>query len=338
MKTHVVEANGIRIHVTEKGEGPLILLLHGFPELGYSWRHQLTASSNAGYRVVAPDQRGYGKTDQPQAVDQYTLCHLVSDVVGLVHALGESRAVVIGHDWGSAVAWTAALLRPDIFHAVGLLSVPYLADLWNAPPPTLGMKQLLANGQMLYQLYFQEPGVADRDFAENPRDSMLRMFVAASGGIPPEQRWRFLYPATERFMDTLPKVTKVPDWLQEDELQFFTEEFARTGFTGGLNWYRNMDRNRDLLAFLAGAKITQPSVFIAGEEDLVIQMYRRDFDRVYETMPALTSATLISGAGHWVQQENPDKVNAQLVQFLSQAFAGTSETVVGATLITATTT
>lgn len=325
MKTHVVQANGIRMHVTEKGEGPLVLLLHGFPELGYSWRHQLTALANAGYRVAAPDQRGYGKTDQPEAVNQYTLCHLVSDVVGLVRALGESRAVVVGHDWGSAVAWTAALLRPDIFHAVGLLSVPYVAGMWTAPPPTVGMKQLLANGQMLYQLYFQEPGAAEHDFAENPRDSMLRIFVAASGGIPPEQRWRYLYPAGENFMDTLPKVSRRPDWLQEHELEFFTEEFTRTGFTGGLNWYRNMDRDRELLAFLAGSRIMQPSVFIAGEEDLVIQMNRRDFDRLHETMPGLTSATLISGAGHWVQQEKPEEVNTLLLQFLSKVFAGASE-------------
>ena len=319
-KTTTVETNGIRMHLLEAGEGPLVVLLHGFPELGFSWRHQLAALAEAGYRVVAPDQRGYGQTDRPDAVEAYTLCHLVGDVVGLVHALGEKRAALIGHDWGSAVAWTCALLRPDIFEAVGLLSVPYLAGLWSGPPPTALMKQLLAGGQMLYQLYFQEPGKADQDLARDARDSMLRLFVGAAGGIPPQQRWRFLYPSSEAFLDTLAKVDRLPPWLSDEELQFFAGEFARTGFTGGLNWYRNMDRDRELLAFLAGAKIAQPSAFVAGEEDLVIAMYRGDFDSLEQTMPGLTAKTLIPGAGHWVQQEKPAEVNRHLRRFLATAW------------------
>ncbi len=297
-----------------------MVLLHGFPELGFSWRHQLPALAKAGYRVVAPDQRGYGQTSRPQAPDAYTLCHLVGDVVGLVHALGEERAAVIGHDWGSAVAWTCALLRTDLFGAVGLLSVPYLAGLWSGPAPTSVMKQLLAAGLMLYQLYFQEPGKADADFAQDPRDSLLRMFVGAAGGIRPEQRWRALYPSSEAFLSTLPKVDELPPWLSDEELGFFAGEFARTGFTGGLNWYRNMDRDRELLAFLAGSKIRQPSAFVAGEEDAVIAMYRQDFDALEQTMPGLTAKTLIPAAGHWVQQEKPAEVNARLLQFLAGAW------------------
>ena len=320
IQSKTIESNGIRMHVLEAGEGPLVVLLHGFPELGYSWRHQLPALAEAGYHVVAPDQRGYGQSGRPEAIEAYTLCHLAGDVVGLVHALGEKRAAVIGHDWGSGVAWTCALLRPDIFGAVGLLSVPYLAGLWSGPPPTSMMKQLLAGGLMLYQLYFQEPGPADRDFALDPRDSLLRIFVGASGGIPPEARWRALYPASQAFLDNLPKVDQLPRWLTGAELDHFAAEFSRTGFTGGLNWYRNMDRDRELLAFLAGSKIVQPSLFVAGEEDVVISMYRADYDALEQTMPGLTSKILIPGAGHWVQQEKPDAVNQHLCQFLSHGW------------------
>ncbi|HLK69442.1 MAG TPA: alpha/beta hydrolase [Bryobacteraceae bacterium] len=320
IKSTTVETNGIRMHLLEAGSGPLVVLLHGFPELGYSWRHQLTAIAAAGYRVVAPDQRGYGRTDRPAAIEAYTLCHLAGDAVGLVQALGEKQAAVFGHDWGSAVAWTSALLRPDLFPVVGLLSVPYLADLWAGPPPTSLMEQLRAGGMMLYQLYFQEPGPADRDLARDARDSILRLFAGSGGGIAPQQQWRFLYPASEAFLDHLPKVDRLPSWLSEEELEYFGCEFARTGFTGGLNWYRNMDRDRELLAFLAGARIQQPSVFLAGEEDLVIQMYRRDFDILEQTMPGLTAKSLIAGAGHWVQQEKAEEVNQHLLGFLAKAY------------------
>jgi pimeloyl-ACP methyl ester carboxylesterase len=320
LRTRSIDTNGIRMNLLEAGEGPLVVLLHGFPELGFSWRHQLSALADAGYRAVAPDQRGYGRTDQPEDPADYSLCHLAGDVVGLVNALGEDRAAVIGHDWGSAVAWTCALLRPDVFGAVGLLSVPYLADLWSGPPPTAVMKQLLASGLMIYQLYFQEPGKADDDLSLDARDSLLRFFAGAGGGVPPEQRWRFLYPPSEAFLNTLPKVDRLPSWLSDEELDFFAAEFGRTGFTGGLNWYRNMDRSRQLLAFLSGARIMQPSVFIAGEEDAVVGMYRRDFDLLEQTMPGLTAKTLIPEAGHWVQQEKPGEVNLHLLQFLSQAW------------------
>jgi pimeloyl-ACP methyl ester carboxylesterase len=320
MKSTSVRTNGIDMHYLEAGEGPLVLLLHGFPELGFSWRHQISALANAGYRVVAPDQRGYGQTDRPENPAEYTLCHLAGDIIGLVNALGEKRAAVIGHDWGAAVAWTSALLRPDIFGAVGLLSVPYLADFWSGPPPTAAMKALLAGGQMFYQLYFQEPGKADEEFAQNPRNSLLRMFTGASGSTQSEKRWRYLFSPDEAFLDTLPKANGFPHWLSESELDFFAASFQRSGFTGGLNWYRNMDRDRELLGFLAGAKIAQPSMFVAGAEDQVVEMYRRDFDLLEQTMPGLTAKTLIAGAGHWLQQEKPEEVNRRLLQFLPAAW------------------
>jgi len=304
----------------EAGEGPLVVLLHGFPELGFSWRHQLPVLAQAGYRAVAPDQRGYGLTSRPGRAEEYTLCHLAGDVVGLVQALGARQAAVIGHDWGAGVAWTCALLRPDIFRAVALLSVPYLAGLWSGPPPTAMMKQLLASGQMFYQLYFQEPGKADTEMAQDPRDFLLRMFAGAAGGVAPERRWRWIFPPSERLLSTLPPVDLLPAWLSAGDLDFFAAEFARTGFTGGLNWYRNMDRSRELLAFLAGARILQPSTFLAGEEDAVIEMYRHEYDSLEQSMPALTAKALIPGAGHWVQQEKPEQVNEWLLGFLSAAW------------------
>jgi pimeloyl-ACP methyl ester carboxylesterase len=315
-----VDSNGIRMSLLEAGEGPLVILLHGFPELGYSWRHQLPALARAGYRAVAPDQRGYGLTTRPDRVEAYTLCHLAGDIAGLVKALGERQAALIGHDWGAAVAWTCALLRPDVFPAVALLSVPYLAGLWSGPPPTARMKELLAAGQMVYQLYFQEPGKADEEMVRNPRDFLLRIFAGAAGNIPPERRWRWIFPPSMSFLDTLPAVNNIPEWLGAQDLDFFAGEVARTGFTGGLNWYRNMDRSHELLAFLAGARIMQPSAFLAGEEDAVIHMYRGDFDSLEQTMPALTAKTLIPEAGHWVQQEKPERVNDWLLGFLSAAW------------------
>jgi pimeloyl-ACP methyl ester carboxylesterase len=219
---------------------------------------------------------------------------------------------------GRSVAWTSALLRPDIFGAVGLLSVPYLAGFWSGPSPTSAMKSLLADGQMFYQLYFQEPGKAEEEFAQDPRHSLLRMFTGAAGGA--QQKWRYLFSPDEEFLDTLSGANGFPHWLSEGELDFFAKSFQRTGFTGGLNWYRNMDRDHELLRFLAGARVRQPSVFLAGAEDQVIEMYQRDFEQLEQTMPGLTKKTLIEGAGHWVQQEKPDEVNRNLRQFLSTAW------------------
>lgn len=315
MNHRTIATNGLRMHVTEAGAGPLVVLCHGFPELAYSWRHQLPALAAAGFHAVAPDQRGYGKTDRPEPIEAYHLLNLTADIVGLVQALGHDQAVVVGHDWGSPVAWTCALLRPDVFRAVALLSVPYLQRNWHDPRPTDLMRMIAGAGEF-YQLYFQEPGRAETDLGADVRRTMTLMLYGASGDAPPEKRWRPVFPKGERPLDAGAMPDRLPAWLTEADLDFFTAEFARTGFRGGLNWYRNLDRWWELTHFLCGATIRQPSLFVAGEHDAVIDMYRPAYDALEQTMPGLRGKVLLPGAGHWVQQERPDDVNRLLVEFV----------------------
>lgn len=303
------------MHYVEAGSGPLVMLCHGFPESWYSWRHQIRALSAAGFRVVAPDQRGYGDTDAPGPVDCYDLCHLTGDIVGLMYDLGEKQAIIVGHDWGAAVAWTCALLRPDLFHSLALLSVPYLKNLWGGRRPTDAMRAMVGDSLNFYQLFFQEPDLAEAELEQDIQCSLLGMYASASAEAAPDKRWRSVFGRSERFIDTIPAPDELPSWLTEDDLQYYTQQFSKVGFRGPVNWYRNLDRNAESMAFLKNALIQQPSVFIAGEQDGVIGMYRGDFDALETTMPNLSSKTLIPGAGHWVQQEKPAEVTRILLDF-----------------------
>jgi pimeloyl-ACP methyl ester carboxylesterase len=317
MNHRIVESNGIKMYLAEDGQGPLVVLCHGYPELWYSWRHQLKPLAEAGYHVVAPDQRGYGQTDRPEAVEDYNILRLSGDIIGLVDALGETGAVIVGHDWGAAVACHCALLRPDIFRAVVLLSVPYRRRSWADIRPTEAMKQM-AGEKQFYQLYFQEPGKAEPELEADVRKTMLMALYTGSGDAPPDKRWRFLFDKSETFLDTGTVPETLPAWLTEADLDFYTEEFKRTGFRGGLNWYRNMDTNWKLVTqILSGAKIRQPALFVAGEFDAVIMMYRQAFDSLEENMPGLRKKVLVPGAGHWIQQERPIEVNDLLIEFLA---------------------
>jgi pimeloyl-ACP methyl ester carboxylesterase len=311
-----VDTNGIRMHIAEQGAGPLVILCHGFPECWYSWRHQLPALAAVGYHVVALDQRGYGQTDRPEPIEAYDILHLTADIVGLVHALGQERAIIVGHDWGAPVAWHCALLRPDVFTAVALLSVPYIQRSWTDPRPT-EMMRLLAGEQQFYQLYFQEPGKAEPELEADPRTTLATFLYAASGDPPPEQRWRFLFGPSERFIDSGTVPETLPPWLTAQDLDVFTAAFEHSGFRGGLNWYRNLDRMWELTWFLCDAKLHQPSLFIAGALDAVITMYRPAFDALADTMPNLRRKVLLPGAGHWIQQERPTEVNRLLAEFLT---------------------
>jgi len=308
-----IDTNGIRVHVAEAGEGPLVILCHGFPESWYSWRHQIPALAAAGFHVVAPDQRGYGQTDAPAPVEAYTQQHLVGDVVGLVHALGETQACIVGHDWGAPVAWNAALWRPDVFRAVAALSVPW-SD--RAPlAPTQGMRQLFGDN-FFYILYFQTPGVAEHELYRDVRATLRRFLFGASGNGPDLMR-SMTNPLHRRatFLEQLPEPKELPPWLTEADLDYFVAEFERTGFRGGLNWYRNMDRTWELSAAFQGKQIEQPALFVSGDRDL-IRMNPGYEAAMRAVVPHLRPVVLLPGIGHWTQQEAPDAVNDALIGFL----------------------
>jgi pimeloyl-ACP methyl ester carboxylesterase len=309
--THrTVETNGIAMHVAEAGAGPLVVLCHGFPELWFSWRHQLTALADAGYHAVAPDQRGFGRTDAPAAIEDYDIDHLTGDVLGLLDALGEERAVCVGHDWGAPVVWGVALRAPERVRGVAGLSVP--AGPRGPMAPTELMKMLFTD-TFFYMLYFQEPGVADAELGRDARTT-LRSFLWTISGDAPPGTWKVL-PKGTGFLDSLGDTEQLPSWLSEDDLDVMAGEFARTGFTGGLNWYRNIDRNWELGAELDGRTIDVPALFIAGERDPVLLMAPPSNMDGYVT--DLRDSVIIPGAGHWIQQERPDEVNQALVGFLA---------------------
>jgi pimeloyl-ACP methyl ester carboxylesterase len=309
-----IETNGIRMQVAVQGRGPLVLLCHGFPELWRSWRHQLAALAAAGYRAAAPDMRGYGGTEAPAEVDQYTMLHLVGDMVGLVRALGETEAVIVGHDWGAPVAWHAALLRPDLFRAVVGMSVPF------APPGPVDLfAALRAQGiNDFYMQYFQAPGVAEAELERDVEATIRLVNYNGSGDAPLRGAFGRLAPG-QGFLGGMVEPETLPDWLPAEDLAAYAAEFRRTGFRGGLSWYRNISRNRELLAPWRGAVIRQPSMFIAGERDGVLRFpaSRGQIDAFGKTLPGLRGCHVLDAAGHWVQRERAAAVNALLIEFLN---------------------
>jgi pimeloyl-ACP methyl ester carboxylesterase len=318
--THrMIQANGIHLHIAEQGEGPLVVMCHGFPECWYSWRHQLAALSAAGFHAVAPDMRGYGQSDRPEAIDQFTLLHLVGDMLGVLDAMGVEQAVIAGHDFGAGVAWTAALLRPDRFRAVIALSVPFRPR--SPVVPTSVMPR--TDSAIFYQLYFQVPGVAENELERDVRQTFVKLLFAASGDAPRGAQTGGsvgMVPRNGSVLTGMMIPAALPAWLREADIDFYASEFARTGFRGGLNWYRNIDRNWELLAPFAGAKVTVPALYMAGDRDLVVSF--RGMDRVITNLanavPQLRSKIMLPGCGHWTQQERASEVNAAMIDFLRQ--------------------
>ena len=311
--THrMVETNGIKIHLAEQGEGPVVLMLHGFPESWYSWRHQLPALADAGYHVICPDVRGYGQSDAPEAIEAYSMKQLTADAVGILDALDIENAVVVGHDWGAPMAWNSAFLYPDRFRAVVGMSVPFSQR--GPMPPTQLFKQVFKDN-FFYILYFQEPGVAEAELEADVR-RFLRLFMHSASADGPE---RALMPAKkkdEKFLDGMEDPDELPSWLTKADLDFYTAEFERTGLRGGLNRYRNMDRDWEELTELENATIQQPALFLAGEKDPVIQMAPPE--GMKDHIPNLQFPAFIPNCGHWTQQEKPAEVNAALIKFLKE--------------------
>jgi pimeloyl-ACP methyl ester carboxylesterase len=310
-----VDVNGVRLHIAEQGQGPLVLLLHGWPESWYSWRHQFGPLVAAGYRVVAPDQRGYARSEQPPDVASYTLLHLVGDVIALIAELGEEQAVVVGHDWGALVAWTAAMLRPDKVRAVAGLSIPPILP-GGMVPPSITRTQY---GEGFYQIYFQQPGVGAS--GDNPLGREPRPLVIPDGlGL----------------LDTMPESPALPAWLTEEDIQVYAEDFALHGeraFTGAFNWYRNIEYNNELLAPFRGRRIDVPALYVVGDRDMITSLRGPDGGSSVSDLlrgqggpgkplsavaPQLHGPVVLPGCGHWTQQERPAEVNAALLDLLAR--------------------
>jgi pimeloyl-ACP methyl ester carboxylesterase len=310
--SRTVATNGVELHVTEAGSGFPVVFAHGFPELAYSWRHQLPAIAAAGYHAIAPDQRGYGRSSKPEAIADYDIVHLTDDLVGLLDELGHEKAVFVGHDWGSMVVWQMALLHPDRVAGVCGMSVPFLP---RGPMPPVQMMRAVFQDSFFYILYFQEPGVADADLGRDAATTMRRMLAGLT--VPEEgspDLTGLAAPDGRGFVDRMPEPKGLPAWLSQEELDHYSEEFGRTGFTGGINWYRNFDRNWELTAHLDGAHVTMPSLFVTGSADPVNLMSPAAVMDGW--LDDHRGTHLIEGAGHWVQQEAADEVNALLISFL----------------------
>ena len=320
LKHRTIETNGIRMHLAERGAGPLVLFCHGFPKSWYSWRHQLTALAEAGYLAVAPDMRGYGRTDQPSEIDQYTLLHSIGDLVGLLDTLEVGQAVVVGHDWGATLAWAAALLRPDRFRGVIALSGPFGPRIPSRP--TTVMPQ--SDDMLFYQLYFQTPGMAETEFECDVRLTVRTILYSISGDAPSlvdsvvDRKSVGMVRRKGGFLTQLLNPVSLPPWLSETDVDFYALEFARTGFRGGLNWYRNIDRNWELLAPFAGATVSIPALYIAGERDVVLDFpgIRDRIPNMAKFVPQLRRSILLPGCGHWTQQERAPEVSTAMIDFL----------------------
>ncbi|RSO50683.1 epoxide hydrolase [Streptomyces sp. WAC 06725] len=310
----LVDVPGGRIHLVEQGTGPLVLLLHGFPETWRSWRHQLPALAAAGFRAVALDVRGYGRSSKPAEVAAYRMTAHVADNVAVVHALGEDTATVVGHDWGATIAANTALLRPDVFTAVGLLGVPYAPRNGVRPTDAFGMA---GGDEEFYVGYFQRPGRAEAEIEPDVRGWLAGFYASLSADTmaPDGSPSCFFVPPGRKMADRFVRDAR-PAWLSEAELDALAEEFERTGLTGGLNRYRNVDRDWEDLAPWDGAPITQPSLFIGGEHDSSTTWMADAIEAFPATLPGLSAAHLLKGCGHWVQQERPDEVNRILTGWL----------------------
>ncbi|MEV5387117.1 alpha/beta hydrolase [Streptomyces sp. NPDC052721] len=328
---HLLPTPAGRTHAVQQGgHGPLVLLLHGFPESWYTWRHQLPVLAAAGYRAVAIDVRGYGRSSKPASVDAYRMLDLVADNVAVVEALGEGPAVVVGHDWGASIAAVSALTRPDVFRAVGLLSVPYTPP--GGPRPSEVFAAMAGGGtgdgardgagdgagEEFYVSYFQRPGRAEAEIEPDVRGWLAGFYAALSADTMPEPGAPAPYFVSPggTLRDRFP-VGVLPSWLGERDLDVYAGEFERTGMTGALNRYRNMDRDWADLADHAGAPITQPSLFIGGERDASLAWLAGALKAFPETLPGLLGSHILDGCGHFVQQERPDETNRILLDWLT---------------------
>ena len=339
-----VEANGQRLHCVEAGEGPLVVLLHGFPESWYSWRHQLPALAAAGYRAVAIDQRGYGDSSKPPTLEDYRITELVADCAAVVEALGEQTAVVVGHDWGAPIAWTAAWTQPDRFRAVAGLSVPFAArgivalpgDPFGAQRPSVLERELAGPDHLFYQEYFSLPGgVAEREAEADLARWMTGVLYSFSGSAPlpdslvgveltalPDEmivailRGAMCVANGAGLESVMQFPQELPAWLTQEDLDHYVDTFARGGLTGPLNYYRCLDADWELLGEHQAATVDVPSLYIGGDRDIVTIWTREARERASEYLTDPRDNVILADCGHWIQQERPQECNAALIRFL----------------------
>ncbi len=314
IKEQKVPANGLNFHVRSAGDpsNPAVILLHGFPECGYSWRYQMPFLAEKGFHVLAPDLRGYGFSDAPKDADAYRQDKLVADVMGILDAFGAERAVVVGHDWGCALAWQVARSEPGRVRAVAGLSVPYPG--LGPKAPTEQMRAAFGE-RFFYQLYFQQPDVPERELEADVRDFLRRMYHALSGpGM--QEKFRAQKPVTGLLDILQPPKGGQPDWMRESDLDVYVERFEHSGLTGPINWYRAMDASWRQQKEDGRERIQPPALFIAGKEDPVIQFAGKALERMPTLMDDLREVVLLEDLGHWIQMEAPEAVNKHLGAFL----------------------
>lgn len=313
-RSSTVTTAGVRLRITECGEGPAVVLCHGFPGLGYSFRHQLRALADAGYRAIAPDMLGYGGSDAPTDVREYAYDRISAQLVGLLDALGLETAVFVGHDFGAASAWNVAIRAKERVRGLVLLSVPYDPD--RSPTRPTELYATMASLHFLHIHYFQEPGVAERELDPRPREFLARLFHALSGAYRYLDVWK--HPSEGNgYLDVLPPAPESFPWLTDAELDHYAEVFRETGFRGPLSWYRAFDANWELGSEFVGARIEVPTMLVAGAEDAVIAMRgEKAIARMRKFVPDLRGVHLLPGAGHFIPMERRDDVNRLLLDFL----------------------
>ena len=312
-----IDTGEVSLRCAIAGEGPLVLMVHGFPESWYSWRHQIEPIARAGFTACAIDVRGYGGSDKPYPVEAYAMERIVGDLVGLRQALSPDRpAILIGHDWGAPIVWNSALTHPADFRAVAGLSVPF-AGVPQRPFTEVFHEHFTSQGRFFYQEYFQKPGVAEAEAEKDPRDFIQRMMYSISGDVPPGNYWDKPHGAT--FLEGLPDPAPV-SWLNEDDLDFYEAEFQQSGFRGPLNRYRNHEADYEWLQGWAGKRIEQPALFIGGTRDPATFLFGAVEDPIalVKMFAPKAEGHILEGVGHWTQQERPDVVNRILIDWLNR--------------------
>ena len=311
------QINGIRLHYVDEGQGPCVILLHGFPYLWFMWRRQIRSLAAAGYRVVAPDIRGFGRSDCRADAASCDMLHCVGDLVGLMQVLDETSAVIVGHDLGAWVAYAAAQMRPDLFGALVMLNTPVTSREARRPGDSWRMLSEKA-GRRFYQAVFDQRIEAESVMNADIRRTLRSIYYSISGNAVGEQRWRLFIAQGETFLDTVHDPQQLPEWLSQTALDYYVSEYSRNGFGAPLSHYQARNRNWELMAFLEGLKVRQPSLFIGGAADPAAEFFMASYEKLESHLPDLRGKVLLEGVGHSAAEEQPEVISRMLLAFLAE--------------------